>query len=787
MLYTIALSERSAGAPTGDHDSRSVVDERPALLHLSWFRQLTICGAIIAAGFTLLLAGLGVWLDVAVLLVGAALVGAVFVVTLVALALARPGRLLLAAQLLAGAGVAHAIIQSYLFPFAASVLAVSVVLSVASVLPYVEGPPLRWLVVGSILSSLAVATLPHLSPLGAIVPAAAQNAIEVAALPAVTILTSLLLLQFSERVRHARQAEAAAHFETEQTQRALEHASQRLRIALSAVGLGTWDLDLATGGLSLDERCRALLDVREGEALHYGGLLGLVVADDQERFEAAIQSAAAGDAHARHDVDVRVLDANGRAQRWMHFTAQLLFEGAEAVRLIGTAQDVTPAKTSEAELRNAKEQAEETSRAKDEFLAMLGHELRNPLAPMLTALELLRVRMGEAGARERGVIHRQVKNLAQLVDDLLDVAHIRKGRMEIAKQPIYARQIVAEALEMVTPMLEEHRHHLEVDIQPPSLVIVGDGRRLVQAVTNLLTNAVKYTDPGGAVRVVVETEGQQAVVRVSDTGRGIPASLLPRVFDLFVQGERTPDRRDGGLGLGLPIVRSIVERHGGTVSAFSGGAGAGSEFVIQLPASAADTPLPAALAPVPADRLAGFTSKILIIDDNRDLADSLQALLCDHGFSCVAALDGPSGLEAVASFAPDAILLDLGLPGLDGYEVARRIRASADGDRRLLVAVTGYGEERDRQRSAEAGFDAHLVKPVDFDQLLTVLHAMSRVVAADASPEDVPGSLQQATLPAALVGPASTTRIIRAGDRDPDNKVAAVDAAATAPARKTAS
>ena len=350
---------------------------------------------------------------------------------------------------------------------------------------------------------------------------------------------------------------------------------------------------------------------------------------------------------------------------------------------------------------------------------------------MLTALELLRIRLGEAGARERDVIHRQVRNLAQLVDDLLDVAQIRKGRMTIAKEAIYARQIVANALEVVTPMLEERRHHLEVDIQPPSLVIVGDERRLVQAVTNLLTNAVKYTDPGGSIRVAVANEGPHAAVRVSDTGRGISAALLPRVFDLFVQGERTPDRRDGGLGLGLPIVRSIVERHGGTISAFSAGVGAGSEFVIQLPASGADTPLPTARTVMPADRPTGSNPKILIIDDNRDAADSLGELLRDHGFSCASALDGPSGLEAVASFAPDVILLDLGLPGLDGYEVARRIRSSADGDKYLIVAVTGYGEARDRQRSAQAGFDAHLVKPVDFDQLLTVLRTMSRTVAAE--------------------------------------------------------
>jgi signal transduction histidine kinase/ActR/RegA family two-component response regulator len=730
-LYNIRGSESSTTDATRAREWRGLAGETATPLYRQWFRQLTTCGAVIAAGFTALLAGLGVWLGVKLLLVGAAFVGAVFLVTLIALALARAGRLLLGAQLLAGAGVAHAIVQSYLFPFAASALAVSVVLSVACVLPYVHSRPLRWLVVWSILSSLAIASFPRLSPFGAIVPPAAQQVIAVAALPAVTILTALLLLQFSERIRHAREAEAGAHFETEQTRRALEQASQRLSIALSGAAIGIWDLDLTGGTLSLDDRCKSILGLPAGAELDYSAFLQLVVADDRERLGAAVHGAAEGDSRARHDLAFRVLDPSSGAQRWIRFTAQPLIEGTHAVRLIGTAQDLTLAKATEAELRTAKEQAEDANRAKDEFLAMLGHELRNPLAPMLTALELLRVRLGEAGARERDVIHRQVRNLAQLVDDLLDVAQIRKGRMTIGKEAIYVRQIVAEALEVVTPVLEERRHHLEVDIQPPSLVVVGDERRLVQAVTNLLANAVKYTDSGGSIRISVGNEGPHTAVRVCDTGRGISAALLPHVFDLFVQGERTPDRREGGLGLGLPIVQSIVERHGGTVSASSNGVGTGSEFVIRLPASGIDTPLPTARAVVATDRLAASNPKILIIDDNRDAADSLQALLRDHGFSCASALDGPSGLEAVASFAPHAILLDLGLPGLDGYEVARRIRSSADGDKVLIVAVTGYGEERDRERSAQAGFDAHLVKPVDFDQLLTVLRTMTPSVAAE--------------------------------------------------------
>jgi CheY-like chemotaxis protein len=261
-------------------------------------------------------------------------------------------------------------------------------------------------------------------------------------------------------------------------------------------------------------------------------------------------------------------------------------------------------------------------------------------------------------------------------------------------------------------------------------MIVGDEKRLVQALANLLTNAVKYTDSGGSISVAVRREGDETVLGVRDTGRGISAGFIPHVFDLFVQGERTPDRSEGGLGLGLTIVRSIAERHGGTVSAASDGVGQGSEFVIRLPAASADTPLPAARPAAAA--VGSWNRRVLIIDDTKDAADSLCALLGDCGLACASALDGPSGLEMVARFAPDAILLDLGLPGLDGYEVARRIRATPDGQRYLLIAITGYGEDRDRGRSSEAGFDAHLVKPVEVEQVLTILRTMGPAGEAEA-------------------------------------------------------
>jgi signal transduction histidine kinase/FixJ family two-component response regulator len=694
-----------------------------AALERRWFRQLTISTVVTTAGLAALLAGLGVWLHVRLLLFGAALIAAVFLIALISLVLASRGRLLLGAQLLAGAGVTHAIVQSYFFPFAAPALAVSLVLSVASVLPYVEGRPLRWLVASSVLSSVAVSSLPRLSPFGDVVPVSAQQAIAMTALAAVTILTALLLLQFSERSRSTRDAETLARIETERARRALEETSHRLRFALSAARIGIWDIDLATGELTSDDCCKAMFGLPPDDKLEYSLFLERVHADDRQRVHDFIQAALRQEGAGRYDVQYRTVPLQDGSERWIRSTGQTVVDGSRAIRLIGTAEDVSTAKWNEAELHAAKDKAEEASRAKDEFLAMLGHELRNPLAPILTAVELLRVRLGDAGAREREIIHRQVQNLVQLVDDMLDVARIRKGKLTIQKEAVYARQVVAKALDLVSPLLEQRRHRLEVDIRPPALVIMGDERRLVQVVNNLLTNAAKYTDPGGtiSIAVTVDDDDDDILLRVRDSGKGIPAALLGHVFDLFVQGERTPDRSDGGLGLGLTIVRSIIERHGGSISAFSDGVGRGSEFVVTLPRAGATTPLvglQSAVTPGPAGAVG---RRVLIVDDNRDAAESLCALLSDSGHTCEVAFDGPSGLEALTKFDPHVVLLDLGLPQIDGYEMARQIRLLPGGSRRQIVAVTGYGQEQDRQRSSDAGFDGHLVKPVDLDHLLTML------------------------------------------------------------------
>jgi signal transduction histidine kinase len=365
----------------------------------------------------------------------------------------------------------------------------------------------------------------------------------------------------------------------------------------------------------------------------------------------------------------------------------------------------------------SKAQAERANAAKDEFLAMLGHELRNPLAPIVTALELMKLR-GETFARhERDVIERQVGHLSRLVDDLLDVSRITQRKLQLKRRPADLAQVVAHAIEMASPLLEDRNHELEVDLRPGPLTVDGDPERLAQVIANLLRNAAKYTEPRGHIAIAALRQDGEIRVSVRDNGIGIEQSLLPELFGLFVQGPRALDRAQGGLGLGLALVKSLVEMHGGSVSVASEGLGRGSEFVVCLPAL--DLP-PEAASPAPAVRppRAG-ARRILVVDDNIDAAETLAATLRHEGHTVCVAFDGPSALRMADEFRPDAALLDIGLPLMDGYELAGRLRAQLGGIH--LIALTGYGEAADRERSRGAGFSAHLVKPVEMDTVLSAL------------------------------------------------------------------
>jgi signal transduction histidine kinase/ActR/RegA family two-component response regulator len=371
------------------------------------------------------------------------------------------------------------------------------------------------------------------------------------------------------------------------------------------------------------------------------------------------------------------------------------------------------------------QEAREADRRKDEFLAMLGHELRNPLSPMITALQLMRMKAGTAIERERSVIERQVEHLTRLVDDLLDVSRITRGKIQLKRGRIDLMTVLAKAIEMASPLLEQRSHHLEWPQAGEPLFVDGDPARLAQVLANLLNNAAKYTDPGGRIVVSAAGEGEWAVLRVRDNGAGIAPDILPRVFDMFVQEGRSLDRSRGGLGLGLAIVRSLLELHGGTVSAHSEGLGRGSEFVVRLPLAA---PLVTAGGehrshPPEASTVRGAprSVRLLLVDDNRDAVELLTEFLETEGYVTRMALDGLEGLEAARAFRPHIALLDIGLPVMDGYELASRLRQEPALEGIKLVAITGYGQDSDRRRAHAAGFDSHLVKPIELGQLLRVL------------------------------------------------------------------
>jgi PAS domain S-box-containing protein len=365
----------------------------------------------------------------------------------------------------------------------------------------------------------------------------------------------------------------------------------------------------------------------------------------------------------------------------------------------------------------ASETLRDEDRRKDEFIAMLGHELRNPLAAIQNASELLTRNSPDHTSQLIGeLVARQVTQLGRLVDDLLDLSRITQGKIELQREPLEIGEAIRLAIESVQPQLEAKAHEI-VDVPSPTpLFVNGDRARIVQAIANVLANAAKYTPAGGTIRVTLRDEAPWAVIEIADNGMGMPPSLLPNIFDLFVQGDRTSDRAQGGLGIGLSVVRRLVEMHGGDVAAESGGPGSGSTFKLRLPLAAAP---PSAGAAARAARPAVDARRVLVVDDNADAADSLAMLLAMLGHETAAAYSGRDALERAGTFRPHLVLLDIGLPEMDGYEVAQRMRAEHGAI--SIVALTGYGRASDIERARGAGFDAHITKPVSFEELQNVL------------------------------------------------------------------
>ena len=505
--------------------------------------------------------------------------------------------------------------------------------------------------------------------------------------------------------------------ERKAAERALRESEERLRtlgdnLPLGAVYQIVGDEAGGRRFAYVSAGVEGLFGVSPGEAVaDAGALYGLI--HDEDRLRVAADEEVALRGMAAFDCEFRSWTRAGEL-RWIHCRSapRRLADGRVAWE--GIVMDVTARKRAEEALREA-------DRRKDEFLAMLGHELRNPLAPIRNAAEVLRL-LGPADPRLQkagDVIARQVAHMTRLVDDLLDVSRITRGKVTLHMERIDLAAVVAAAVEHTRPLFEARRHRLAVELPPETVWLEGDKTRLAQVLGNLLTNAAKYSEEGGEVRLTAARDGGEAVVLIRDGGVGIPPDFLPHVFDLFTQGQPTLARSQGGLGVGLTVVRRLVELHGGRVEAHSEGPGRGSEFVVRLPlppdGGRSGSPTEgAAPRPAPARR-------VLVVDDDRDGADSLAMLLRVGGHQVAVAYDGPGAVAAAREFLPDVVLLDLGLPGMSGYEVAARLRQEPALARTLLAAVTGYGQEEDRRRARSAGFAAHLVKPAAPEALHALL------------------------------------------------------------------
>jgi PAS domain S-box-containing protein len=475
-----------------------------------------------------------------------------------------------------------------------------------------------------------------------------------------------------------------------------------LRLALEAGEIGVWEWDIGTGEVRWSDNLEQIHGIPSGSfGRTFEAYRALVHPEDRERVMGAIRGCLEG----RLDYEVEFRCADDRGPRWMLGKGKVLVgDGGQPFRVVGICMDITRRK-------QAEQAASDANRRKDEFLAMVSHELRDPLSVILNAATLFDhvAKADPVASQASAAIHRQTDQLVRIVDDLLDVSRLSAGKMTLERTSVDVVALVHRCINDLVErrMLDRHRYELRFS----GARVNGDGPRLRQIVSNLLMNAIKYTPPGGKIIVEVEPEGGEAVLRVKDSGVGIAPDFLPRVFDLFAQSDRGLERREAGLGVGLSIARSLVEAHGGRIEARSAGLGKGSEFTVRLPLGAS----PISEAP----GIAAARRRILIVDDNQDAREALSRLLEIAGHEVSQAGDGPSGLEVASRARPDVAIIDIGLPGMNGFEVARRLKAGAQGVR--LIALTGYGHGDHRRLGDEAGFERYLIKPVAFETLQRAL------------------------------------------------------------------
>jgi PAS domain S-box-containing protein len=512
---------------------------------------------------------------------------------------------------------------------------------------------------------------------------------------------------------------AQADEKRRQAEEARRESAARLQFALEAAQIGDWDLDLTSGQAHTSLRHDRCFGYQE-PVPEWGMEIFLRHVHPQDR--EAVQAKFRRAAESLHDwhFECRVIWPDSSVH-WIAAHGGIYYVNGEPSRMLGIVFDITERKRVEETVRKANAQLVESDRRKDEFLAMLAHELRNPLAAIRNTLRLLdRTELGEA-RRFVEILQRQAGSLTGMVDDLLDVSRVTRGLISVERHRLDLVEVIRSALESQQGLLDELGHQVNVELPSQAVPISGDRLRLEQVAVNLINNAAKYTDPGGRIDVSLRIRAERAELRVRDSGIGMTADDLTRVFALFGQAERGLDRAQGGLGIGLTVVKSLVELHGGEVEARSEGPGRGSEFLVTLPLAYARAE-PQAIAEADAPK-AARSRRVLVVDDSRDIAETLAMLLEDSGHQVRTAHSGPEALAMVREVVPELILLDIGLPGMDGYEVARRLREDQATRAVRLVALTGYGQASDRERASQAGFDAHFVKPVDLDVLEAFVNA----------------------------------------------------------------
>jgi signal transduction histidine kinase/ActR/RegA family two-component response regulator len=618
----------------------------------------------------------------------------------------RWGAALEAAALIAGLGATSALAFSE---------APAAQLSEYVIFPFLIWAALRFGPAGSAVVALAAyafetyATYRGLGPFPGVAPGDALVLLQ--AFMAVAAMTGLVL--------------AAITAQNRQAQESAQRSEQWLLLALRAARAGAWDWDLMTGKTRRSPGLELVLGLPPGGLGEtQAALRDRVAPEDRARFDAVLREAI--ETRSRYGIEVRLAREDGTTA-WADTRGEVVTDASgNAVRMVGIAIDVSRQKELEHELRRQADQLAEADRRKTEFLAMLSHELRNPLAPIVHAVDLLDRGDPKTRLQAQDVIRRQAAHLARIVGDLLDVSRISRGAIRLEPRRAALADLVTVAVEEWRHMIAQRGQTLSIDLPQEPAWLEVDPTRFAQVISNLVHNSAKFTPHGGRIAIRAERSGRWLRLSVRDTGAGIRADVLPQVFEVFVQGAPPFDRAQGGLGLGLALVRRLVELHGGTVEVKSDGPGTGSEFTVRVPLAAAPDAAPAAPSPAEA---AGAARRILVVEDNADARETLRALLESEGHEVLALGDGAQALAQAPAFAPDVALLDLGLPGMDGYALARALRSVPECSGAFLAAISGYGQPEDKAASKAAGFDEHLVKPVDPSRLRTLIEEASRARA----------------------------------------------------------